>query len=62
LNLRFLALFTASQVMHHTFFLLLFIIDFFGKKGYFINSLAISKFLTRREMFLMANTYMVVLS
>lgn len=25
-------------------------IDFFAKKGYFIDSLAISKFLTRREM------------
>jgi hypothetical protein len=37
-------------------------IDLFSKIGYFIDSLAISKFLTRREMFLMAATYMVVWS
>jgi len=44
------------------FWLVIFSIDFSGRKGYFIKSLVISKFLTRREMFLMAATYMVVSS
>lgn len=54
--------YTCRIVHSFHYSVLIYCIDLFTKKGYFIDSLAISKFLTRREMFLMAATYMVVRS